>query len=197
MASSGQFQNSQFRFFKAPQNRATSLRSTIVRNGQGTVGGPEWTKMDLFRPGPTAYSIYYMYAALNIDVASLLGVSEEKLTGSWAQVNMIQRDACIQSCSMLGWKSYDNLQFEQICMHMAILPLLTLQETISVTRQGTSRKGHCPVPHCRFCGKLLGEKTTGTRISDVISAAWAHMQSFMEWKIVHLEQGCRGISPRS
>ena len=125
----------------------------------------------------STYNLYYMYAVLNIDVASLLGVAEDKLTGWWAQVNMIQRDAYIQSCSMLGGKSYDNIRFEQICMYTAILPLMTLQETISVTRQGTSHKSNCPVPSCRFCGKTLGRKTNGIRISDVTHAAWAHMQS--------------------
>ena len=28
------------------------LVSGTVRNGQSTVGGPKWTKMDLFRPKP-------------------------------------------------------------------------------------------------------------------------------------------------
>ena len=39
-----------------------------------------------------AYNLYYMHAVLSIDIASLLGVSEEKLIGWWAQINMIQRD---------------------------------------------------------------------------------------------------------
>ena len=100
-----------------------------------------------------------MHAVLNIDVASLLGIEEDELTGWWAQVNSMQRDAYIQSCSMMGGSSYDNERFEQICMYTAVLPLTTVQETISVTRQGESHKGlfnrYCPVPHCRVCGKQI------------------------------------------
>ena len=36
-----------------------------------------------------AYNLYFMYAALHIDVASLLGIQPNILTGWWAQVNMI------------------------------------------------------------------------------------------------------------
>ena len=44
-----------------------------------------------------AYNLYFMYAALHIDVSSLLGLDSTILAGWWAQVNMIQRDAYIQS----------------------------------------------------------------------------------------------------
>ena len=51
-----------------------------------------------------AYNLYAMYATLNIDVAMLLNVDPSVLQGWWAQVNLIQRDAYIQTAAMLGGK---------------------------------------------------------------------------------------------
>ena len=54
-----------------------------------------------------AYNLYFMFAALNIDVASLVGIDPSILTGWWAQVTMIQRDAYIQSAAIIGGKGAD------------------------------------------------------------------------------------------
>ena len=75
-----------------------------------------------------AYNLYFMYAVLNIDVASLLGVEPTVLTGWWAQVTMIQRDACIQSGAMLGGKGCDTARFEQVCTYVSALTQLNARE---------------------------------------------------------------------
>ena len=89
-----------------------------------------------------AFNLYYMYSVLIIDVASLLGVTEEQLTGWWAQVKMLQRDAYIQSCSVLEG-DFSSKHFEHACMYMAMLPTMTVQELISVTSKTISQKGLC------------------------------------------------------
>ena len=46
-----------------------------------------------------AYKLYFMYAALNIDIASLLGINPSVLTGWWAQ------ERCIYPiCRYVRWK---------------------------------------------------------------------------------------------
>ena len=45
------------------------------------------------------YNLYFMYAVLNIDVATLLGLEENRLAGWWSQINMIQQDSFIQSAA--------------------------------------------------------------------------------------------------
>ena len=95
-----------------------------------------------------AYNLYFMYAALRIDVASLLGVDTTILSGWWAQVTMIQRDACIESAAMLGAKGADTSRFEQVCIYISGLTQLTAKETISVIRGKESHKGTCPVRYC-------------------------------------------------
>ena len=72
-----------------------------------------------------AYNLYFMYATLHIDVASLLGIDQTILAGWWAQVTMIQRDAYIQSATMLGGKGTDTSRFEQVCIYISGLTQLT------------------------------------------------------------------------
>ena len=67
-----------------------------------------------------AYNLYSMYATFNIDVATLLGVHQSTLSGWWAQLNIIQRDAYIQSASMMGGKGCSTARFEQVCIYIYI-----------------------------------------------------------------------------
>ena len=73
-------------------------------------------------------------------------------------MNMIQRDAYIQSASTLAGDGFDTARFEQVCIYVAGLTQATVQETISVVRGKESHKGICPVPFCRVCGKQVGQK---------------------------------------
>ena len=58
-----------------------------------------------------AYNLYTMYATLNIDVALLLNVDPSVLQGWWAQVNLIQRDAYIETAAMLAGKGTIRFSF--------------------------------------------------------------------------------------
>ena len=98
-----------------------------------------------------AYNLYFMYAALQIDVASLLGVDPTVLSGWWAPVTMIQRDAHIQSAAMLGGKGADTSRFEQVCIYISGLTQLTPKKTISAIKGRESHKGTCPVQYCHVC----------------------------------------------
>ena len=112
-----------------------------------------------------AYNLYFMYAALQVDVASLLGIDPTILAVWWAQVTMIQRDAYIQSAAMLGGKGSDTSRFEQVCIYISHLSQFTAKETISVVRGKESHKGTCPVPYCRVCGTSVGQKGESTSLS--------------------------------
>ena len=100
-----------------------------------------------------AYNLYAMYAVLNNDVSSLLNIHQSVLYGWWAQVNLIQRDAYIQSASMLGWKSSQtkSARFEQICIYISGLTQLTATEAISNVSGKESHAATCPVPYCYVC----------------------------------------------
>ena len=103
-----------------------------------------------------AYNLYAMYAILNFDVSSLLNIDQSVLHGSWAQINLIQRDAYIQSASMFGWKSSQtqSARFEQICIYISGLSQLTATEAISNVRGKESHTASCPVPYCYVCGSI-------------------------------------------
>ena len=91
-----------------------------------------------------AYNLYFMHAALQIDVASLLGVEPTTLAGWWAQVTIIQRDAYIQSAAMLGGEGSDTTRLERVCIYISHLSHLTPKESISVIRGKESHKGNLP-----------------------------------------------------
>ena len=74
-----------------------------------------------------AYNLYAMYALLNIDVESLLGIDQTVLAGWWAQINMIQRDAYIQSAATLSGSKCSSCRFEQVCIYISGLTQLTFQ----------------------------------------------------------------------
>ena len=61
-----------------------------------------------------AYNLYAMYALLNIDVESLLGIDQSVLEGWWAQINMIQRDVYIHSASMISGSKVDSSRYASI-----------------------------------------------------------------------------------
>ena len=97
-----------------------------------------------------AYNLYSMYALLNIDVESLLGIDQSVLAGWWAQINMIQRDAYIQSASMISGSKCSSCRFEQVWIYISGLTQLTATEAISVVKGKESHTGTCPVPYCFF-----------------------------------------------
>ena len=133
--------------------------------------GPELAR-DLIE---IAYNLYFMYAALNIDAASLLGIDQSILTGWWAQVTMIQRDAYIQSAAMLGGKGSATSRFEQVCIYISGLTQLTAKEAISVVRNKESHTGTCPVPYCYVCG--------ANSLSGAAQSYWSHVDSCMKGKM--------------
>ena len=104
-----------------------------------------------------AYNLYAMYATLNIDVPMLLGVDPSVLQGWWAQVNLIQRDAYIQSASMLAGKGPGESRFEQVCVYVSGLTQFNPTEAISYVKGKESHSASCPVPYCRICGSVVGK----------------------------------------
>ena len=105
-----------------------------------------------------AYNLYAMYAVLNVDVSALLNIDQSVLYGWWAQVNLIQRDAYIQSASMLSGKGCSTARFEQVCIYVSGLTQLTATEAISNVRGKESHTGLCPVPYCYVCGATVGKQ---------------------------------------
>ena len=119
-----------------------------------------------------AYNLYSMYATLNIDVASLLCIDQSVLTGWWAQINMIQRDAYIQSTSMIGGKGCSTCRFEQVCIYISGLTQLIASEAVSVVRGKESRTGTCPAPYCYVCGAHVGQKSETTSLYAATQSYW-------------------------
>ena len=131
-----------------------------------------------------AYNLYFMYAALNIDVASLLGVDQSTLTGWWVQVTMIQRDAYIQSASMLGGKGCATSRFEEVCAYISGLTQLHTTEAISVIRGKESHTGTCQVPFCHLCGTYVGQKGESESLSGAATSYWSHTDHCMKGNII-------------
>ena len=130
-----------------------------------------------------AYNLYSMYATLNIDVASLLGVHQTVLNGWWAQVNIIQRDAYIQSASTMGGKGCSTARFEQVCIYISGLTQLTAAEAISNVRGKESHVGSCPIPYCYVCGASVGHKGEAESISSALQSYWSHTDNCMKQKM--------------
>ena len=119
-----------------------------------------------------AYNLYFMYAALNIDVSSLLGIDSSVLTGWWAQVTMIQRDG----------KGSATSRFEQVCIYISSLTQLTAKEAISVVRNKESHTGTCPTPYCYVCGASV-RKGESNSLSGAAQSYWSHTDSCMKGKM--------------
>ena len=130
-----------------------------------------------------AYNLYSMYATLNIDVSSLLGIDQSVLTGWWAQINLIQRDAYIQSASMIGGKGCSSCRFEQVCIYISALTQLTTSEAVSVVRGKESHTGTCPVPYCYVCGAHVGQKSETTSLYSATQSYWSHTDHCMNKKL--------------
>ena len=130
-----------------------------------------------------AYNLDSMYATLNIDVAPLLGVDQSVLQGWWAQVKTIQRDAYIQSASMMGGKGCSTARFEQVCIYVSGLAQLTSSEAISNVRGKESHVGSCPVPYCYVCGTSVGHKGETESISTAVQPYWSHTDNCMKQKM--------------
>ena len=83
-----------------------------------------------------AYNLYFMYAALNIDVASLLGIDP---SCPYRMVGTSDNDPkrCIHPicCNLLGGKGAATSRFEQVCIYISGLTQLTAKEAISVTKK--------------------------------------------------------------
>ena len=130
-----------------------------------------------------AYNLYSMYATLNIDVSSLLGIDQSVLTGWWAQINMIQRDAYIQSASMIGGKGCSSCRFEQVCIYISALTQLTTSEAFSVVRGKESHTGTCPFPYCYVCGAHVGQKSETTSLYSATQSYWSHTDHCMNKRL--------------
>ena len=130
-----------------------------------------------------AYNLYAMYAVLNIDVGALLNIDQSVLYGWWAQVNLIQRDAYIQSASMLSGKGCTTARFEQVCIYVSGLTQLTAAEAISDVRGKESHTGSCPVPYCYVCGATVGKQGETESFSSAAQSYWSHTDSCMKHKM--------------
>ena len=95
-----------------------------------------------------------------------------------AQVNLIQRDAYIQSASMLGWKSSQtkSSRFEQICIYISGLTQLTATEAISNIRGKESHAATCPVPYCHVCGSTVGKQGETESLSASAQSILVHIR---------------------
>ena len=130
-----------------------------------------------------AYNLYAMYAVLNIDMSTLLNIDQSVLHGWWAQVNLIQRDAYIQSASMMGGKGCPTSRFEQVCIYISGLTQLTATEAISNVRGKESHNGTCPVPYCYVCGATVGKQGETESISAAAQSYWSHTNNCMNQKM--------------
>ena len=130
-----------------------------------------------------AYNLYAMYALLNIDVESLLGIDQSVLTGWWAQINMIQRDAYIQSASMISGSKCSSCRFEQVCIYISGLTQLTATEAISVVKGKESHTGTVPVPYCYICGAVVGQKRETTSLYAASQSYWSHTDHCMKSRL--------------
>ena len=65
-------------------------------------------------------------------------------------------------------------------MYVATLPLITVQETVSLTRHAESHKGFCLVPHCPICGKHIGKEMNYTKAREMAQAIWQHTDYCLE-----------------
>ena len=130
-----------------------------------------------------AYNLYAMYATLNIDVAMLLNVDPSVLQGWWAQVNLIQRDAYIQTAAMLGGKGPSESRFEQVCIYVSGLTQFNATEAISNVRGKESHTATCPVPYCRVCGSTVGKQGETASVGAAAQSFWSHVGTCMQNKM--------------
>ena len=130
-----------------------------------------------------AYNLFAMYAVLNVDVSALLNIDPTVLYGWWAQVNLIQRDAYIQSASMMGGKGCPTARFEQVCIYISGLTQLTATEAISNVRGKESHTASCPVPYCYVCGATVGKQGETESLSAAAQSYWSHTDNCMKGKM--------------
>ena len=141
-----------------------------------------------------AYNLYTMYATLNIDVALLLNVDPSVLQGWWAQVNLIQRDAYIETAAMLAGKGPSESRFEQVCIYVSSLTQLEATEAISVVKGVESHAATCPVPWCRVCGSRVGKLWETSSIGGTAQSLWSHSGSCMQ-NMMYTTVGDKHITP--
>ena len=130
-----------------------------------------------------AYNLYAMYALFNIDVESLLGIDQTVLAGWWAQINMIQRDAYIQSAAMLSGSKCSTCRLEQVCIYISGLTQLMATEAVSVVKGKESHVGSCPVPYCYVCGAVVGQKRETTSLYAASQSYWSHTDRCMKSRL--------------
>ena len=141
-----------------------------------------------------AYNLYAMYAVLNIDVALLLDVDPSVLQGWWAQVNLIQRDAYIETAAMLAGKGPSESRFEQVCIYVSSLTQLNATEAISVVKSKESHSATCPVPWCRVCGQRVGKQGETASVGSTAQSLWSHAGTCMQnW--MYTSVGDKSITP--
>ena len=98
-------------------------------------------------------------------------------------MNLIQRDAYIQSASMLSGKGCSTTRFEQVCIYVSGLTQLTATEAISNVRGKESHTGTCPVPYCYVCGTTVGKQGETESLSAASQSYWSHTDNCMKGKM--------------
>ena len=107
----------------------------------------------------------------------------QTLSGWWAQLNIIQRDAYIQSASAMGGKGCSTARFEQVCIYISGLTQLRSAEAVSNIKGKESHYGSCQVPYCYVCGTTVGHKSETESISAAAQSYWSHTDNCMRQKM--------------
>ena len=130
-----------------------------------------------------AYNLYSIVRYFEYRCSLTVGHRPIRVIWVVAQINTIQRDAYIQSVSMMGGKGCSTARFEQVCIYISGLTQLTSAEAISNVRGKESHTGSCPVPYCYVCGTSVGHKGETDAISTAVQSYWSHTDNCMKQKM--------------
>ena len=95
-------------------------------------------------------------------------------------LNLIQRDAYIQTAAMLGGKGPSESRFEQVCIYVSGLTQFNATEAISNVRGKESHTATCPVPYCRICGSTVGKQGETASVGAATQSFWSHAGTCMQ-----------------